>query len=124
MRFLGNNAEFLPPLLGELTNNAADGGPVVYAPERGWERLKTRLVRDLSQDKGVLPVQMKITLQGLASLIPLTVRAYERAGVLHGLAAVHINQRVKHTASSVGLEEIQVRALLRALPSRNTDNNP
>jgi hypothetical protein len=79
------NADFVLPLLMELTALAEGMAPVVFAPDRGWERLKERLARDLSEDGAVLPVQMKIALQCLASLRSLTVRDYERADRLRGL---------------------------------------
>ena len=72
------NADFVLPLLTELTIHAEGAAPVVFAPDRGWERLKARLARDLSEEGAVLPVQMKIVLQSLASLGSLTGRDYER----------------------------------------------
>ena len=104
--------ESILPFLTELTAPAGSVAPVVYAPERGWERLKIRLARDLSQERAVLPVQLKLALQGLASLKALTVREYDRAGGLHGLIAAHVERHVAHTARSVPLTQSQIRALL------------
>jgi hypothetical protein len=73
------NADFVLPLLTELTALAEGMTPVMFAPDGGCERLKERLARDLSEDGAVLPVQMKIVLQSLASLRSLTVSDYERA---------------------------------------------
>jgi hypothetical protein len=67
------NADFVLPLLTELTAHAEGTAPVVFAPDRGWEQLKERLARDLREDGAVLPVQMKIALQSLGSLRSLTV---------------------------------------------------
>jgi hypothetical protein len=106
------------PLLTDLTTNAEN--PIVFAPDRGWERLKGRLARDLSQDGAVLPVQMKIVLQGLASLGSLTVRDYERVGGLHGLEAAHIEWHVASTALHSGLTRVQVRTLLMSLADAET----
>jgi hypothetical protein len=87
----------------------------VLAPDRGWERLKGRLARDLSQDGTVLPVQMKVALQGLGSLRSLTVRDYERADRLQGLEAAYVERRIISTARHSGLTEIQVRTFLTSL---------
>jgi hypothetical protein len=106
------------PLLTELTANTEN--LIVFAPDRGWERLKGRLARDLGQDGAVLPVQMKIVLQGVASLGSLTVRDYERAGGLHGLEAAHVERHVASTALHSGLTRVQVRTLLTSLANAKT----
>ncbi len=94
--------------------------PVIFAPDRGWARLKGRLARDLSQDGAVLPVQMKTALQGLASLRSLTVGDYERAGRVNGLEAVHVERHVASTAIHSGLTKMQVRTLLISLADAET----
>ena len=114
------NADFVLPLLTELTAHAEGAAPVVFAPDRGWERLKERLARDLSEDGAVLPVQMKIALQGLASLRALTVRDYERAGGLHGLEAAHVERHIVNTVRHSGLTKMQVQTLLTSLADANT----
>jgi hypothetical protein len=88
------NVDNVLPLLTELTANVEGADLVVFAPDRGWERLKERLARNLSQEGAVLPVQMKIASQGLASLRSLTVGDYERAGGVGGLQAAHVERHV------------------------------
>jgi hypothetical protein len=102
------NVDNVLPLLTELTANVEGADPVVFAPNRGWERLKERLARNLSQEGAVLPVQMKIASQGLASLRSLTVGDYERAGGVGGLQAAHVDSTAIHS----GLSKTQVRTLL------------
>jgi hypothetical protein len=102
------NVDNVLPLLTELTANVEGADPVVFAPDRGWERLKERLARNLSQEGAVLPVQMKIASQGLASLRSLTVGDYERAGGVGGLQAAHVDSTAIHS----GLSKTQVRTLL------------
>jgi hypothetical protein len=114
------NADFVLPLLTELTAHTEGAAPVVLAPDRGWERLKERLARDLSEDGAVLPVQMKMALQGLASLRSLTVRDYERAEGLHGLEAAHVERHIVNTALHSGLTKIQVQTLLTSLADAKT----
>ncbi|MGH8070186.1 MAG: hypothetical protein ACRERE_34055 [Candidatus Entotheonellia bacterium] len=114
------NADFVLPLLTELTAYREGAAPVVIAPDRGWERLKERLARDLSEDGAVLPVQMKMALQGLASLRALTVRDYERAGGLHGLEAAHVERHIVNTARHSGLTKRQVQTLLTSLADAKT----
>jgi hypothetical protein len=114
------NADFVLPLLTERTANVEGAAPVVFAPDRGWGRLKARLARDLSQDGAVLAVQMKIALQGLASLRSLTVGDYERAGGVDGLQAAHIDRHVASTAIHSGLTKMQVRTLLISLADAET----
>jgi hypothetical protein len=114
------NVDFVLPLLTELTANVEGANAVVFAPDRGWERLKGRLARDLSQDGAVLPAQMKIALQGLASLRSLTVGEYERAGGVDGLQAAHVERHVASTAIHSGLTKMQVRTLLISLADPET----
>jgi hypothetical protein len=114
------NADFVLPLLTELTTHRDGEPPVLFAADRGWERMKERLARDLSEDGTVLPVQMKIALQGLASLRSLTVRDYERAGGLHGLEAAHVERHIVNTARHSGLTKIHVQLLLTSLVDVNT----
>jgi hypothetical protein len=114
------NADFVLPLLTELTAHAEGTAPVVFAPDRGWEQLKERLARDLREDGAVLPVQMKIALQSLGSLRSLTVRDYERAGRLHGLEAAYVEWRIVNTARHSGLTKIQVQTLLTCLADAET----
>jgi hypothetical protein len=114
------NADFVLPLLTELTALAEGMAPVVFAPDRGWERLKERLARDLSEDGAVLPVQMKFALQGLASLRSLTVRDYARADRLRGLEAAYVEWRIVNTARHSSLTEIHVRSLLTSLAEPET----
>jgi hypothetical protein len=114
------NATFVLPLLTELTAQAEGIAPVVFAPHRGWGRLKERLARDLSEDGAVLPVQMKIALQWLARLKSLTVRDYERADRLRGLEAAYVEWRIVNTARHSGLTEIHVRTLLTSLADAET----
>jgi hypothetical protein len=115
------NADFVLPLLTELTAHAEGTAPVVFAPDRGWEQLKERLARDLREDGAVLPVQMKIALQSLGSLRSLlTLRDYERAGRLHGLEAAYIEWRIVNTARHSGLTKIQVQTLLTCLADAET----
>ncbi|MGH7454800.1 MAG: hypothetical protein ACRENG_25815, partial [bacterium] len=75
------------PLLTELTSSADENAPIIYAPDRGWDKLKQRLASDLSQPGAILPAQMKIAFQGLARLKTLTIGDYQRIGGLPGLEA-------------------------------------
>src|SRR5262249_18836174 len=114
------NGDFVLPFLTELTANVDGENPVVYAPERGWERLKDRLARHLGHDGATLPAQMKIVLQGLASLPSLTARDYERVGGFQGLEATHIERQVANTAYNSRLTPTQVRTMLVALVDTET----
>lgn len=89
--------------------------PVIFEPEHGWDRLKQQLAIDLSQDGAVLPVQMKLALQGLQYLDELTLRAYMRNDGLRGLEASQIEFQVSATAQSTRLNKSQIRSLLREL---------
>jgi hypothetical protein len=111
---------FVLPLLTELTADVSGENPVVSAPERGWKRLKDRLARNLCYDGTALPAQMKIILQGLASLPSLTVRDYERVGGLQGLEATHIERQIANTAYNSRLTVMQVRKVLVALADAET----
>lgn len=106
------NMNFVQPLLTNLTHDVEGSDPVVFEPDRGWERLKNRLACDLGKDGAVLPIQMKIALQGLACLRGLTVRDYDRKGALRGLEAAHVERHVAGAARNFGLTKSQVRSLL------------
>lgn len=101
--------DFVEPLLTSLTTPVEGANPIVSAPEKGWDRLKNRLARDLGGDGTVLPAQMKIVLQGLASLGALTVREYERKGGLRGLEAAHVERHVASTSRHSNLTKSQIR---------------
>jgi hypothetical protein len=75
----------------------------------------------LSQDRAVLPAQMKVAFQGLAQLGALTVVNYQRAGGLQGLEAAHIEWHIINTEHATGVNRVQVRALLLALTNRETN---
>jgi uncharacterized protein YjbI with pentapeptide repeats len=112
------NVDCVPPLLASLTPDTEGAEPVVFAPERGWNKLKDRLARDLAKDGAVLPAQMKTTLQGLASLNALTIPEYERKGSLRGLEAAHVERHVSSAARNFNLTKSQVRMLLASLVER------
>jgi hypothetical protein len=84
---------YVAPLLARLagTGEAA----AVRAPERGWDRLRQRLARDLERDGFVLPQQLRSALAGLRSLRYLTVADYEKAGGLAGLEAALVAREVR-----------------------------
>lgn len=114
------------PLLTELTTSADENAPIIYAPERGWDKLKQRLAKDLGE-QSVLPAQMKIAIQGLARLKTLTIGDYQRFGRLPGLEARHIEGHITeaerhfaHTEQGAQLTQKQIRNLLLAFVNRET----
>ena len=111
------NAEYLLPLLGELTHTSADGSVIVANPERGWQQLNQRLERDLTRDGVVLPIQIQAAIQGLASLNNhiLTVRNYERAGGLPGLEATFVERCIASVKRLYHIEPAASRAALLKL---------
>jgi hypothetical protein len=88
---------------------------VVADPERGFDRLRERLLDDLETDGWVLPIQMRVAFRGLASLKFLTVAEYERNGALQGLEALHLKDQVVEAARLVGWPATEVRHLLLAM---------
>jgi hypothetical protein len=105
-------------LLALLTKSDDPANAVVDAPEAGWEQLKERLARDLDKDGAILPVQMRTALRGLAALLALTPRAYDREGALPGIEAATIEQQITNAAMNSGLSKRHVRSLLLALVDR------
>jgi WD40 repeat protein len=110
---------FVEPLLTELTTPGDEAHPIIQSPGRGWDRLKQRLVRDLTQEGTVLPSQMRMAFQGLATLKALTIRDYERVGSLRGLEARFVESRVASAARHSGLARHQILSLLTYLVERN-----
>jgi hypothetical protein len=112
-------------LLATLTKGIEDQNgnnvEVIRHPAYGWERLKGRVERDLSEDGQVLPVRLRLVLQGLSQLKTLTVGAYEKAGGCVGLEAGFIESRIRSAARVSGagnVSEKQVRKLLLSLVDR------
>jgi Novel STAND NTPase 1 len=105
----------IAPLLDEITIPAAADRPVVAYPERGWERLKGRLLRDLAQDGLILPIQLSLVLQALPRLSVLTVGEYERHGGSEGLERFHLERHIVDASKVSGLSPDQVRRILVSL---------
>jgi hypothetical protein len=101
-------------LLLRLTKEGPDG-PVIADPESGWNRLRDRIIRDISNQDVVLPQQLKIMLGGIQSLRRLNVAQYERAGGAAGIEAIYVEQRVFSAARKVSIDANQIRAMLLAM---------
>jgi hypothetical protein len=85
-------SQFVGPLLKVLSRPHANG-VVVADPDRGWNRLVERIVRDLSHDGVVLPQQLKVVLAGIQSLRRLDIANYDRAGGAPGVEALFVLPR-------------------------------
>jgi hypothetical protein len=101
------DADFIRPLLSRLTEEG-----VASNPERGWTSLQERLVDDLAHRGWVLPIQMRVVLQGLSTLPELTIRAYNRVGGGRGIEAALIE---KHLVAAARVGELESRRLLALL---------
>jgi hypothetical protein len=101
------DAAFIRPLLAKLTDDK-----LASNPERGWTSLQDRLIVDLAERGWILPVQMRVVLQGLSTLPELTVRAYNRVGAGRGIEAALIE---KHLAAAARISGLEVRRLLTFL---------
>ena len=103
------------PYIAELLTYLTKGTPdaiVIENPEAGWNRLRDRILRDISHEDVVLPQQLKIILGGIQHLKRLNVAEYERIGGAGGVEALYVQQQISGTARKVGLEPGQVRAML------------
>lgn len=113
-------SDFVEPLLIELTTADDQTRPIIQAPAHGWNRLKQRLVRDLTQEGTVLPSQMRMAFDGLITLKDaLTIRNYERAGGVRGLEAQFVESHVTKAASHSKLAKTQILNLLTHLVEGN-----
>ncbi len=112
---------YMAELLTRITEGKPDA-PVILHPDAGWNRLRERVVHDISQQGVVLPQQLKIMLGGIQNLRQLNIAQYERAGAATGIEALYVEQQISGTARKVGLEAGQVRAIPVALidPSNPT----
>jgi hypothetical protein len=110
---------FVRPLLERLTTRDSSAKPVIADPDRGWTRLRDRLVDDLESRGTVLPQQLKVVLGGLRGLSGLTVPAYEHAGGLPGLEATFVARGLTAAAQASNLPETAALALLLALVDRD-----
>ncbi len=109
------SADVVRPLLDQLSRPHPELGPVVDAPESGWEQLKGRIARDLEQDGQVLPIRLRSVLMGIGGLPSLTVTAYERAGSIAGLEAKSIEIRIAGASRHSGLDSKQIIQFLKAM---------
>lgn len=107
--------QYVYPLLQEITQSADAAEEIVANPDQGWQRLKERLARDLAAEGLVLPIQMKVVLQGLATFNALTVGNYEKAGGLRGIESVYVRENVSRATRQSGLASAQIIALLMDL---------
>jgi hypothetical protein len=107
-------SQFIGPLLEHLSNPHS-GELVVTDPDRGWNRLRERLVRDLSQDGVILPQQLKIALASLQALRYLNISEYEKAGAALGMEAMFVERQITATARKAGVPIDAVRRMLVAL---------
>jgi conflict system STAND superfamily ATPase len=105
---------YIAELLARLTE-AEPEAPVIADPDAGWNRLRDRIVSDISQQNVVLPQQLKVVLGGIQSLKRLNLAQYERVGGAAGIEALYVEQQINGTARTIGLEPRQVRAMLVAL---------
>jgi len=101
-------------LLLRLTEAKPDA-PVIIDPEAGWNRLRERIIQDISQQNVILPQQLKTLLGGLPGLKRLSVGEYERAGGASGVEALYVEQQVAKASRLAGVEPQRVRSLLVSL---------
>ena len=88
------------------------GTTLVENPERGWNKLRERLKKDLYEKGGILPIQMRIVLQRLPDLRPLNEKEYERAGGALGLAAEYLAEAIDRVAAATQTNPPLVREIL------------
>jgi hypothetical protein len=113
--------ELLATLTTGVKDNDGNEVEVIRDPEYGWHRLMNRVERDLNEDDQVLPVRLRLVLQGLGQLKKLTVSEYDKAGGCLGLEAGFIELKVRNAARDVGAvdaTEKQIRDLLLSLVDR------
>ena len=115
---------FFTALLEQLVDPDANGRQVISNPTAGWESLKNRLIRDLSSQGRVLPIQARVVIKGLTKLSHLSVGSYERRGGLKGLEAAYIEDASGAAARASGLPAASILALLLALVDESDPNLP
>lgn len=111
-------AEDVSALIDNLIRDDA-----VQRPENGFERLRERIAEQLSKygpEDGVLPIQMRVVLSGIAALPRLTPTDLERAGGIEGLESAYIT---KHVRKAPGGSSLSLR-ILQALVARRPSNAP
>jgi hypothetical protein len=99
---------YVTALLEQLVASAENGSPVISNPNAGWEALKDRLIRDLSAQGRILPIQARVVFKGLIELPHLSIGAYERKGGIDGLEAGYIEDAMGAAARAAGIPEIRV----------------
>lgn len=107
--------EAVTDLFDSLMRSTNADAPLLADPERGWPSLRDRLVRDLSKEGYVLPIQMSLAIAGLGTLPYLTVREYERHGGVSGLEAADIEWRSGNAARRVGVSDAQALKILASM---------
>jgi hypothetical protein len=113
--------ELLATLTAVTKDETGNDVEVIRDPEYGWHRLMSRVERDLNEDDQVLPVRLRLVLQGLGQLKKLTVGEYDKAGGCLGLEAGFIESKIRNAARNVGAVDAtdkQIRDLLLSLVDR------
>lgn len=113
--------ELLATLTATTKDEDGNQVEVIRDPEFGWQQMMTRVERDLNEDGQVLPVRLRLVLQGLSQLNKLTVSEYEKAGGCIGLEAGFIESKVRNAARHAGAVDVtekQIRDLLLSLVDR------
>lgn len=96
-----------PTYLTELMHDLipADDS-VIQHQHRGWNRLQTQLVRDLTSEGKILPIQARMVLKGLKSLPFLHSATYNRIGGTAGLEVGYIHDSIKKTRGTLPSETV------------------
>jgi len=114
------DSNLMAPLLEEITVPETADRPVVAHPLSGWEKLKRRLMRDLTErdlsgNDIILPIRLSVALQALRFMRVLTVGEYQRCGGAEGLERLHIERNIIDAAQASGLSAMHVRQALVSL---------
>ena len=106
-------------LLARITE-PENNKPVIVDPEFGWEKLRERLLVDISDKEGqILPSDLAAGLRNLRNLRYLDIAAYTAAGGLDGLENNRIQTIVREASAKAKLSSD---ALFRALLTLTSDD--
>jgi hypothetical protein len=105
-------------VLSKLSKEAVEGeikriipDAEIADPEKGWAELREQLCSDL-ETNGVLPIQMRFAVLGLAELRhELTRAAYFRKGGVQGLVSLYVEREVRRILSDEPVVPVMFQAL-------------
>ena len=115
---------YIESLFDSLTNVTESNEEIIENPEAGWISLKKSLIKDLSNQQKILPIQLYVVFRALISLPYLSTYTYDQAGGLEGLEATYIEDAILSASEASNLKKSVIAQILNELVSFTYSDQP